>query len=111
MARETAWWTIPSCKFDVGTMQCGVNSEPGCLSAAQVQTVRALQQPLRDENGRALDTGLLPGVTVRPGPPSPLLLPFFAEGTHRDPKWDPASIQHREGPRARAQAHARDGRR
>jgi feruloyl esterase len=82
----------PSCKFDVGTMQCGVNSEPGCLSAAQVQTVRALQQPLRDENGRALDTGLLPGVTVRPGPPSPLLLPFFAEGTHRDPKWDPATF-------------------
>jgi feruloyl esterase len=82
----------PSCRFDVGTLQCGVNSEPGCLSAAQVQTVRTLQQPLRDEKGRALDTGLLPGVTVRPGPPSPLLLPFFAEGAHRDPAWSPASF-------------------
>lgn len=82
----------PSCRFDVGTMQCGVDNAPGCLSAAQVQTVRTLQQPLRDEKGRALDTGLLPGVTVRPGPPSPLLLPFFAEGAHRDPDWDPAGF-------------------
>jgi feruloyl esterase len=32
---------------------------------------------------------LLPGVTVRPGPPSPLLLPFFAEGAHRNPAWKP----------------------
>jgi feruloyl esterase len=82
----------PACRFDVGTMQCGVNSEAGCLTAAQVTTVRALQQPLRDEKGRALDSGLLPGVTVRPGPPSPLLLPFFAQGTHRDPGWSPASF-------------------
>ena len=82
----------PSCRFDVGALQCGASSEPGCLSAAQVQTVRTLQQPLRDEKGRALDTGLLPGVTVRPGPPSPLLLPFFAEGTHRDPRWNPAAF-------------------
>lgn len=82
----------PSCRFDVGTLQCGVDNAPGCLSAAQVETVRTLQQPLRDENGRALDTGLLPGVTVRPGPPSPLLLPFFAEGTHRNPAWDPATF-------------------
>ena len=82
----------PSCRFDVGTLQCGAENAPGCLTAAQVQTVRTLQQPLRDETGRALDTGLLPGVTVRPGPPSPLLLPFFAEGTHRNPSWDPATF-------------------
>jgi feruloyl esterase len=82
----------PSCRFDVGTLQCGASAAPGCLSAAQVQTVRTLQQPLRDEKGRALDSGLLPGVTVRPGPPSPLLLPFFAEGTHRDPGWNPATF-------------------
>jgi len=82
----------PACHFDAGSMQCGANSEPGCLTAAQVQTVRTLQQPLRDAKGRALDTGLLPGVTVRPGPPSPLLLPFFAEGTHRDPTWNPATF-------------------
>jgi len=82
----------PSCRFDVGTLQCGATSAPGCLSAAQVQTVRTLQQPLRDEKGRALDSGLLPGVTVRPGPPSPLLLPFFAEGTHRNPGWNPATF-------------------
>jgi feruloyl esterase len=82
----------PACRFDVGTLQCGVNGAPGCLSAAQVATVRTLQQPLRDENGRALDSGLLPGVTVRPGPPSPLLLPFFAHGTHRNPDWNPATF-------------------
>lgn len=82
----------PSCRFDVGSLQCGAGNEPGCLSAAQVQTVRTLQQPLRDEQGRALDSGLLPGVTVRPGPPSPLLLPFFAEGAHRNPDWDPSTF-------------------
>jgi feruloyl esterase len=83
----------PSCRFDVGALQCGTSPTQGCLSAAQVQTVRTLQQPLRDEKGRALDSGLLPGVTVRPGPPSPLLLPFFAEGAHRDPNWNPATFR------------------
>lgn len=75
------------CAFDPAELTCPEGETKGCLSAAQVETVKAFYAPLRDEDGRELDSGLVPGVRTRPGPPSPLLLPFFAEGAHRDPKW------------------------
>ncbi len=80
-----------SCKFDVTALQCSAgqasSSAAACLSAEKIRTVQAFQAPLKDENGRKLDNGLLPGVSTRPGPPPPLLLPFFAQGAHRDPMW------------------------
>jgi feruloyl esterase len=78
------------CRFDPGTLQCADVQTSACLSAAQVQTVRAFYAPLRDEDGAQLDSGLMPGVRTRPGPPSPLLLPLFAQGAHRDLTWTAA---------------------
>jgi feruloyl esterase len=57
-----------------------------------VATVRAFYSPLRDENGRALDRGMVPSVRTRPGPPSPLLLPVFQQGAHHDLSWTPAQF-------------------
>ena len=69
-----------ACRFDPATLP---------LAAAKVRTVQTFYSPLKDASGRALDHGLLPGVTTRPGPPSPLLLPFFGEGGHADEAWRP----------------------
>lgn len=76
------------CNFDPAVLQCRAGAaQSDCLSAAQLQTVRAFMAPLRDEQGTAHDGGLLPGVSTRPGPPSPLLLPLFAQGAHGNLAW------------------------
>jgi feruloyl esterase len=77
----------PSCKFKARALQCRTGATQNCLSAAQVTTVKQFYAPLRDEAGRPLDHGLVPGVRTRPGPPSPLLLPLFAQGAHEDLSW------------------------
>ncbi|HEU4623874.1 MAG TPA: tannase/feruloyl esterase family alpha/beta hydrolase [Steroidobacteraceae bacterium] len=77
----------PSCAFDVGTLQCSLDRTRACLSAAQVETVRAISAPLRDESGKQLDEGLLPGVRTRPGPPSPVLAALFGQAGHHDLAW------------------------
>jgi feruloyl esterase len=80
------------CVFDPGVVQCRDGETAGCLPAAKVTTVRTFYAPLRDENGRQLDGGLVPGVRTRPGPPSPLLLPVFGQGAHQRLDWDPSTL-------------------
>jgi feruloyl esterase len=75
------------CGFRPASLRCRDGQSSGCLTAEQVNTVERFYAPLQDETGRQLDQGLVPGVRTRPGPPSPLLLPLFAEGAHRDPTW------------------------
>lgn len=77
------------CPFDPGTLTCDATRTTKCLTPVQVDTVRFFYAPLRDESGRARDSGLVPGVRTRPGPPSPLLVAMFALGAHRDPSWAP----------------------
>ena len=81
-----------ACVFDPGVLLCKNAGEPNCLSAAQIALVRQIAAPLRDENGRQLDAGLLPGVRTRPGPPPALVTEFFAHGVYRDANWNPASF-------------------
>jgi feruloyl esterase len=76
-----------SCRFRVRALQCRSGQVLNCLSAAQVATVKLFYAPLRDAAGQQLDHGLVPGVRTRPGPPSPLLLPLFAQGAHHDLSW------------------------
>jgi feruloyl esterase len=78
---------VATCRFDPASIQCGASRRERCLSPGQVATVERFYAPLRDENGRQRDSGLVPGVRTRPGPPSPLLLPMFAQGAHRDLAW------------------------
>jgi len=102
----------PSCHLPLRSLQCQDTKTAQCLSAAQLATVRRFYAPLRDETGRALDSGLVPGVRTRPGPPSPLLLPLFAEGAHHDAGWraeqfnihDDLALVEREMPEMKADA-------
>lgn len=75
------------CHFDPRQLQCRGGAAQRCLTPEQAQTVRTFYAPLRDENGRERDRGLVPGVRTRPGPPSPLLLPMFQQGAHQDLTW------------------------
>jgi feruloyl esterase len=81
-----------SCSFDPKTIQCQGESRSGCLTAAQLEVVRAIYAPLKDENGKALDSGLLPGVRTRPGPPPQLAVDLFGQGVHHTTDWDPSSL-------------------
>src|SRR6185312_13127588 len=62
-----------ACRFDPSVLRCAQPGATGCLTDAQLAVVKAIAAPLRDEQGRVLDAGVLPGVRTRPGPPSPLL--------------------------------------
>jgi feruloyl esterase len=81
-----------SCSFDPKTIQCQGESRAGCLTAAQLEVVRAIYAPLKDENGKALDSGLFPGVRTRPGPPPQLAVDLFGQGVHHTTNWDPSSL-------------------
>jgi feruloyl esterase len=55
------------CRFDVAAIQCGGAKASDCLTTDQVAFARQIYAPLRDEGGRAIDQGLLPGVLIDSG--------------------------------------------
>lgn len=55
------------CRFDVASLRCRTGESSGCLSEEQIAFVRQFYAPLKDEKGRVLDQGLLPGVLVDSG--------------------------------------------
>lgn len=81
-----------TCKFDPAVLACSADKADACLTPAKLATVRATYAPMRDETGKAIDSGMFPGVRTRPGPPSPLLRAMFADGAHGDPNWDANSF-------------------
>jgi feruloyl esterase len=81
-----------SCSFDPKMIQCQGDSQINCLTAAQLEVVRAIYAPLKDENGKAIDSGLLPGVRTRPGPPPDLAVDLFGQGVYHTTNWDPSSL-------------------
>lgn len=77
-----------SCRFRTRTLLCRPGQHDGCLSAPRLAMLDRIIAPMKDEHGRSLDDGLLPGVRTRPGPPSPLLRAMWADGVYGDPDWD-----------------------
>jgi feruloyl esterase len=75
------------CSFRVEQLRCKGGKRDDCLTAEQVQFARKFYEPLRDENGRAIDEGLLPGVLVDSGR-SCLAPATFGQAVRRDPNWD-----------------------
>jgi feruloyl esterase len=89
------------CRFDPESLRCAQSRTANCLDAAQIAAVRLVYGPLRDEEGRRIDDGLLPGVPVSPTPlpepftpgPSYLAVALFGDGVHGDPNWDPRDFR------------------
>jgi feruloyl esterase len=85
-----------ACRFDYTSLQCKAGDGPSCLTAAQVQSARALTSPLRHPvTGAVLFEGhLWPGSELEwdtLGGPEPLInaLRRIRNVTYKDPKWDP----------------------
>lgn len=82
-----------SCRFRPATLLCKPGRTTDCLTAPKLAMLETIVAPMRDERGRAMDSGLLPGVRTRPGPPSPLLRAMWADGVHDDANWDENSFR------------------
>lgn len=82
-----------SCRFDTAELLCRPGQTDGCLTAPKLQMLDSIIAPLQDEQGRAMDDGLYPGVRTRPGPPSPLLRALWADAVYNDPQWDETTFR------------------
>jgi feruloyl esterase len=75
------------CRFDPARLACVPGQSTQCLNPAQVKLAQAIYAPLRDEEGRTLDDGLLPGVVVDSGR-SRLAPATFGQAIRRKADWD-----------------------
>lgn len=81
-----------ACRFDPAVLLCAPGTAGACLNAAQLEAVKTLYAPLRDENGHALDQGVLPGVKISLAPRSAFAFSLFGKVVHEDAGWDPATL-------------------
>jgi feruloyl esterase len=75
-----------NCHFDMKRLQCKEGQTRDCLTAAQVTFAKAFYDPLKDDNGHAIDDGLLPGVLVDSGR-SHLAPATFGQAIRRQADW------------------------
>jgi len=76
------------CAFDVASLRCKPGAAAGgCLSDEQIAFVRKFYAGLRDEQGRVLDQGLLPGVLVDSGR-SRLAPATFGQAIRNQAEWN-----------------------
>lgn len=80
------------CGFKPRALLCPSGQNTACLSPAKLAMIEQIIAPMPDENGHAMDQGLLPGVRTRPGPPSPLLRAMWADAVYDNPNWDENSF-------------------
>lgn len=85
----------PSCKFDFASLACTGAEQGHCLSSAQVDNLRGLFSPLRDEKGKeiypppAIGTVLPASELERRGK---LGADMYRYAVFQDTSWDPASF-------------------
>ncbi len=96
------------CKFDPATIECksGLDTDE-CLTAAQVTTLRTIYAGLKDEHGRTIFPGFLPGAEeggngwgtwiTGPTPGRSLMATFgggyYSEMVYEKPDWDLKSFR------------------
>lgn len=80
------------CRFKPQALLCKPGQTGNCLSQAQVDAVGRMFAPLRDESGRALDQGILPGVRITLAPRSAFAYSLFGKVVHGDPHWNPLEL-------------------
>lgn len=81
------------CSFKVKALACKPGQTADCLSKPKLAMLQRIVDPMPDEQGRAMDWGLYPGVRTRPGPPSPLLRAMWADGVYDDAGWNEDSFR------------------
>lgn len=74
------------CRFDIRSLQCGSNRTAACLTAEQADFAARFYSPLKDEAGRTVDEGILPGVLIDSGR-SRLAPATFGQAVRHDPTW------------------------
>ncbi|MCR5879818.1 tannase/feruloyl esterase family alpha/beta hydrolase [Phenylobacterium sp. J367] len=75
------------CRFDVADLTCKGEKTDACLTPEQVSFAKGFYAPLRDEDGRRIDEGLLPGVLVDSGR-SQLALGTFGRAIRKRSDWN-----------------------
>ncbi|RYD46626.1 MAG: tannase/feruloyl esterase family alpha/beta hydrolase, partial [Sphingomonadales bacterium] len=81
------------CSFKIKALACKPGQTADCLSKPKLAMLQRIVDPMPDEQGRAMDWGLYPGVRTRPGPPSPLLRAMWADGVYDDAGWNEDSFR------------------
>ncbi len=75
-----------NCKLNIEALACKAGSTGKCLSPQQIEFARQFYEPMRDEDGRAIDSGLIPGVLVDSGR-SRLAPATFGQAVRKQPDW------------------------
>jgi len=86
-----------SCRFDPKVLQCKENDGANCLTAAQVESARALYAPVLDSKGQEVLPGLVPGseqawAIAAARRPVATALDAFKYIVFENPNWDPATF-------------------
>jgi feruloyl esterase len=74
------------CKLDLDMLACAGPKTDACLTPQQISFARQFYAPLRDESGRAIDAGLLPGILVDSGR-SRLAPNTFGQALRKQSNW------------------------
>jgi feruloyl esterase len=83
------------CRFDPATLLCRSGDREDCLTAGQVQSVKAAYAPAKKRGGELIYPGLLPGgetgwamLTATAPEPGGIDVGMFRFVAHADPNWD-----------------------
>jgi feruloyl esterase len=74
------------CRFDIASLTCRPG-QTACLTPEQVAFAQGFYAPLRDASGRAIDSGILPGVLIDSGR-SALAIGTFGQAIRHLREWD-----------------------
>ncbi len=76
-----------ACSLNIDALACRAGQTSQCLSPEQIDFARQFYAPMRDEDGKAIDSGLLPGVLVDSGR-SRLAPATFGQALRKQADWD-----------------------
>ncbi|KAJ8107527.1 hypothetical protein OPT61_g8803 [Boeremia exigua] len=87
------------CDYDPSGLQCtGSNNASSCLTAKQVETVKAVLSPLYNDDGDLVYPRMQPGAEITAsalyfnGAPFPYTADWFKYAIYNDSTWDPAHL-------------------
>jgi feruloyl esterase len=79
-----------SCRVNWESLQCKSDGQNSCLTPAQINLARSIYSPFRDERGKQLDPGMMPGSKPSIAVPGPGGM--IGEFAYRDQNWDPLKL-------------------